>query len=124
MTFEHAILLAHGSRDSRWAQPFHDMTTRISSNHANVSLAFMELCSPSIEEAVNSALASGSSNIAVLPLFFAAGKHLRVDVPAMLKRIEAEHPVTLTLLPPIGEHQQFIAALDRIVEESLSNASE
>ena len=45
----------------------------------NVSLAYMELTSPSLEDAV-AMLGKDIRNIAVLPLFLAVGRHLRHDV--------------------------------------------
>ena len=52
----------------------------------------------------------------LLPLFFAAGRHLREDVPGQLEEIAREHPVSLHLLDPVGQHPAFVDALASIVE--------
>ena len=120
-SFDHTILLAHGSRDKRWVKPFKTIITSASQQqHSAVSLAFMELASPGLEQAVTEACQTGARRIAVLPLFFAAGKHLRESVPVMLAEISATSGAELTLLPPIGEHPEFLAAVTRIIDNLLA----
>lgn len=117
MTQSAMILLAHGSSDARWRAPFEalerDLAPRIDKP---VVLAFMELSEPSLETRVAELLAQGISEIEVLPLFFAAGRHLREDVPGQLDAIARAQPVTLRLLDPVGQHPAFVDALAGIIE--------
>lgn len=120
MHFDHTILLAHGSRDKRWAAPFETIIASASQRHSEVSLAYMELSSPSLEQAVSRAHRKGAKRIAVLPLFFAAGKHLREDVPTMLTEISSGTGAEVTLLPPVGEQPEFLTAINGIIDKLLS----
>lgn len=117
MTQSAMILLAHGSSDARWRAPFEalerDLAPRVGKP---VVLAFMELSEPSIETRVDELLARGFDEIEILPLFFAAGRHLREDVPGQLDAIARERMVTLRLLDPIGQHPAFVDALAGIIE--------
>lgn len=121
------ILLAHGSSDANWCAPFFELEKSLLqsvSNSHNVKLAFMELSSPSIADAVAELSAKGCSNIEILPLFFAAGRHLREDVPKMLAEIEQTYkeqntPLTLELKPPIGQSQAMVDALKNTIENAL-----
>lgn len=121
------LLLAHGSSDANWCAPFFELEKSLLqsiSNTYNVKLAFMELSSPSIDQAIEELSAQGCQNIEILPLFFAAGRHLREDVPKMLAKIEQSYqaqntPLTLELKPPIGQSQAMINALKNTIENSL-----
>lgn len=119
MTDSAMILLAHGSSDARWRAPFEalerDLQPRVDKP---VVLAFMELSEPSLETRVAELAARGITRIEVLPLFFAAGRHLREDVPGQLAEIGRQHPVSLHLLDPVGQHPAFVDALAGIVESS------
>jgi sirohydrochlorin cobaltochelatase len=115
MPYDHTILLAHGSRDPLWAQPFRDLCQRLGKNHSNVSLAFMELCEPGLSEMVDRAAARGASRIAVLPLFLAAGRHLREDVPLQITQIAEDTGLSVTLLPAIGEQEPFVTFLEALL---------
>jgi len=115
MAYDHTILLAHGSRDPRWSQPFRDLCSKLGSRTARISLAFMELCDPDLQVAIDQAVAGGATRIAVLPLFLAAGRHLREDVPGQIERIRQTHGVVITLLPAIGEQPVFASFLETLI---------
>lgn len=117
------ILLAHGSSDVRWQDPFHEMTEEIRSmqpndDHALIKLAFMELCEPSLQAVCEQLKKEGVKQIDIYPLFFAAGRHLRVDVPNQLAAIEAQLGVQTLLHPPIGQEQRVKQAIaDTIISQ-------
>ncbi|MBZ9539974.1 sirohydrochlorin chelatase [Modicisalibacter tunisiensis] len=112
------ILLAHGSRDPRWRAPFDSLGEGLAERlERPLRLAYMELCEPSLDSVAAELAAAGCRRAEILPLFFAAGRHLREDVPGQLERLNAEHPdLALTLLPPVGEHPAFVDALAMIIE--------
>ncbi|MEQ4538562.1 MAG: CbiX/SirB N-terminal domain-containing protein, partial [Billgrantia sp.] len=90
---------------------------------ANLKLAYMELSEPSLESTVAELAASGIQRAEILPLFFAAGRHLRKDVPAQVEALRSAHPsVDLQLLPPVGEHPAFVEALAAVIAEQAGEA--
>lgn len=113
------ILLAHGSRDLHWRAPFDALAETLANRHTTpVRLAYMELCEPSLETMVAELTAEGMTHADILPLFFAAGRHLREDVPGQIEALQGTYPgVTLHLLAPVGEHPAFIDALVGIINE-------
>jgi sirohydrochlorin cobaltochelatase len=123
------ILLAHGSRDPKWQIPFQDMTQAIkqhdemsSSNPSQeviVELAYMELCEPSLESMCETLFKQGVKLINIYPVFFAAGIHLRVDVPKQLKAIEAELGILTKLHPPVGQEKAVQHAITQVILERL-----
>lgn len=117
------IVLAHGSTDPRWQAPFETLENRLKERMATpVRLAYMELCDPLIEDVVTELHAEGHEHIDILPLFFAAGRHLREDVPAQLDAMRKTHQgLSLSLLDPVGQHPAFADTVVAIVEENQRN---
>lgn len=122
------ILLAHGSRDPKWKIPFQDMTQAIKQHEMSsldqsqemiVELAYMELCEPSLESMCEKLSKQGIELINIYPVFFAAGIHLRVDVPKQLKAIEAEFGVRTKLHPPVGQEKAVQDAITQVILERL-----
>lgn len=113
------ILLAHGSRDPRWRAPFDDLAAALATRlDVPLRMAYMELCEPSLETTAAELEAAGCRQADILPLFFAAGRHLREDVPGQIDALHAAHPgLTLDLLAPVGEHPAFVDALAGIIEK-------
>ncbi|MCW4149801.1 CbiX/SirB N-terminal domain-containing protein [Halomonas sp. 18H] len=113
------ILMAHGSSDPRWREPFERIHQASAERLGQpLHLAYMELCDPSLEDTVAQLAAEGFEHVEILPLFFAAGRHLRKDVPAKVEAMSAQHPdVKLDLLDPVGEHPAFIEALAGVIAE-------
>lgn len=112
------VLVAHGSRDQQWADTFTHMTAKAIVARPNSVLAFMELNSPSIEDVVREANQQGIKYFEVLPLFLAKGKHLKTDIPNIIKSLEKELDIEVTLLDPIGEHPEIADAITKILEKT------
>lgn len=119
------IVLAHGSTDSRWQAPFETLEQRLKARMTTpVRLAYMELCDPLLENVVAELHTDGFNDIDILPLFFAAGRHLREDVPGQLDTLRQEHPeLLLTLLGPVGQHPSFADVVVSIVAENQRDSS-
>jgi len=84
------ILLAHGSRDPRWKAPFESLAETLAGRLSTpLRMAYMELCEPSLEATVAELRDSGIERADILPLFFAAGRHLREDVPGQITALGA-----------------------------------
>lgn len=118
------ILLAHGSSDPAWRAPFEQFHTSLAARmQVPLKLAYMELSEPSLESSVAELASAGLRRADILPLFFAAGRHLRKDVPAQVEALRLSHPdIELRLLPPVGEHPAFIDALAAVVAEQAGEA--
>lgn len=123
------ILLAHGSRDPQWQIPFKDMTQTIkqhtggsasdSASPIIIELAYMELCEPSLEQTCEQLCQQGFNLINVYPVFFAAGRHLRIDVPKQLQAIELNLGIRTKLHPPIGQEKAVQVAITQVILQRL-----
>jgi sirohydrochlorin cobaltochelatase len=108
------VLFAHGARDPEWARPFEEIRSRVRSSRPEypIELAYLELMSPSLEEAIASLAKQGASAITVFPLFMAQGGHLKQDLPRILDAIRASYPrIPIALETPIGEVPEILAAI-------------
>lgn len=117
------LLLAHGSSDPKWCETFEKLAAPSLASIPDAAIAYMELSEPSLDAEVARAAQDGVRQITVLPLFLAAGRHLRKDVPAMIERLSDEHAVSIKLAAPVGEHPLLGDAIRHIVEESLQTPS-
>jgi sirohydrochlorin cobaltochelatase len=117
MSGAHAIVLfAHGAREARWADPFEAVAARVraAAPERPVRLAFLELMTPSLGDAVGQLVGAGATRIDVVPLFLGTGGHLRRDLPALLETLRATHPaIALRLHAAIGEHPEVVDAMAR-----------
>jgi len=113
------ILLAHGSRDPLWAKTFEAFTKNARAKHSNTTLAYMELCTPSLEQEIDKGVKNGYHHISILPLFLARGKHLRYDVPKLLKQYELKHNIVIKLLAPLGEQAELATAVELFIDRHI-----
>ena len=107
------ILLAHGSRDPAWAAPFETLTHALQTKHpqSKIALAFMELTEPSLTDVLKTFEAAGVEEVEVLPVFFAAGRHLKKDVPAQIETFMKESALRVSLGEPIGAWPEVQAVM-------------
>jgi sirohydrochlorin cobaltochelatase len=100
------VLFAHGARDPEWARPFEAIRDQVRKLRPEypIALAFLELMSPTLEDAIAALAGEGASAITVFPLFMAQGGHLKNDLPRILESIREAHPhVPIALEPAIGD---------------------
>jgi sirohydrochlorin cobaltochelatase len=120
MTDKRLVLLAHGSKDTRWQLPFNELTTVLKERLGAdaVCLAYVEFIPPTVSDVAGEAVRDGKRELLVLPMFLAAGAHLAEDVPAQVTEARSRFPqLQIELLPPIGEHARVRRLFQEIVCE-------
>lgn len=108
------LLYGHGARNPEWAQPFHRIRDAIKARDpgALVEPGFLELMRPSFEEGVASLVAQGATRIVVVPIFMAAGSHVKKDLPQLAASAMDRHPgLEFELAAPVGETESVLAAM-------------
>lgn len=114
------VLFAHGARDPEWARPFEAIRDSVRKQRPEypIELAYLEMMSPTLEQAVDSLAREGASAITVFPLFMGQGGHLKQDLPRILDAIRKTHPhVPISLESAIGEVPGIIEAIARSILE-------
>jgi sirohydrochlorin cobaltochelatase len=108
------VLFAHGSRDVRWAEPFRAIQQKLAAQKPGITIevAFLELMSPSLADAVDRLAASGHGPVTIAPLFMGQGAHLRRDVTSIVADLRERHPaLDLKVLPAAGEIEEVLDAI-------------
>ncbi|SOB75743.1 sirohydrochlorin cobaltochelatase [Marinobacter sp. LV10R510-11A] len=117
------ILLAHGSSDKRWCDTFEALAEPTLKAVSNSRIAYMELAEPSLNAVVHEGVAAGTHDFTIVPLFLAAGRHLRKDVPAMIEALEKATGASIKLSPPIGENPLLGQAIKDVVALQLAQST-
>jgi sirohydrochlorin cobaltochelatase len=108
------VLFAHGARAASWAVPFQRLRELTAAQRPDVavSLAFLELMTPSLPDEVDALVARGVREVTVVPIFLGQGGHLLRDLPLLLERLRASHPaVRFATVPAVGEDPAVLAAM-------------
>ena len=114
MTGSAVVLFAHGSRESDWVLPFERLRAKIAAalGADAVGLAYLEHSLPPLDQAIAALYAGGVRRVTVVPLFLAAGGHLKRDLPRMLEDIVRRHPgLSAQVTPPLGEVEPILDAI-------------
>lgn len=108
------ILFAHGARAESWKAPFErlrDMTQRRMPD-VPVSLAFLELMEPRLQPQVTSLVATGVTDITVVPVFLGQGGHVLRDLPLMIDELRVVHPgLAIRVAGAVGEDPDVLKAM-------------
>jgi sirohydrochlorin ferrochelatase len=101
------LIIAHGSRRQASNDEVEALAARLRRlpqlEFDDVSVAFLELATPGISEALEHCVERGFLDITVFPYFLAAGRHVVADIPVELEKFQAEYPqVSIALTPHLG----------------------
>lgn len=116
------ILFAHGARDARWREPFDRLQAMLQAMRPDVvvRLSFLELMAPDLATTIADLEASGITEIAVVPVFFGQGGHLRRDLPALIDTCRTRHPaIQLRTAPAVGEDAGVLQAIATYCSDQL-----
>lgn len=108
------VLFAHGARAASWALPFQRLRELTAAQRPDcaVSLAFLELMSPSLPDEVAALVARGVRELTVVPIFLGQGGHLLRDLPQLLEGLRAAYPeLVFSTVPAVGEDPAVLAAM-------------
>lgn len=105
------LFVGHGTRNKTGQQQFLRLAESLRAAVAPLPLevAYIEIQSPSIEEALLGLHARGLNNVSLSPaLLFAAG-HAKQDIPVAIAAAEAKCPgLVVTVAEPLGCHEALL----------------
>jgi sirohydrochlorin ferrochelatase len=71
-----------------------------------VQHAHMELCAPSIDDAIDALAARGVRELVLVPYFLAPGRHATEDIPRLAHEAAARHPeLRVRIAECLGVHE-------------------
>lgn len=118
------VFFCHGARDPKWREPFEAIVKQylVAEPGQPVALGFLELMTPSFDEAVAAVIAQGVRAVRVVPLFLAPGRHTRVDLPALMEQAQVKWPaIDFSVVPTLTE---IPTVRDAIVDWALSGPAQ
>ena len=117
------ILFGHGSREPEWAQPLESIARELSGQFV-VELAYLERMKPTLDEAVDSAVAKGARRVRIVPVFLGAGGHIKEDLPKLAEAARARHAgIEIVLETAIGERPEITDAIAAVISKGISHQS-
>jgi sirohydrochlorin cobaltochelatase len=120
------VLFAHGARSASWAEPFERLRDMAAARapELDVSLAFLELMSPRLQDQVASLAAQGVDDVTVVPVFLGQGGHVLRDLPLILDEMRLAHPgMKIHTVGAVGEDPTVLQAMTDYCIKSVTNGS-
>ncbi len=102
------VLLVHGSRDPGWMAPFEALRAAVAARlpHATVTIACLQFCTPTVEQALSALAQEGVTEIIVAPVFISALGHVLKDAPPQVEKARKKFPaLKVTVSEAVGELQ-------------------
>lgn len=118
MSGERALLLvSHGSRDPRAQVAVERLAAEVARQQpcARVGLAYLDFTAPTVGESLRDLVADGVREVVAVPLLFAPGYHVRVDLPSAVAEVRAGCPdLRVHVAGPLGQDEPglLLDALD------------
>src|SRR5882672_1236090 len=112
MSSSAVILFAHGAREAEWARPFESVRDRLRSEGLRVELAYLEIMTPSLEDAARLLVDESIESVTIVPLFLAQGGHVNRQLPGMVAALKRRHAGTeFHVTPALGDDPEIVAAI-------------
>jgi sirohydrochlorin cobaltochelatase len=108
------ILFGHGARNPEYIEPFKRIRAVVEAQQPEVpvELGFLELTQPSLEASIECLARRGVTQIRVVPIFFAPGRHVLRDLPQLLGNAADRFPeVEFEVVACVGEVDTVVAAM-------------
>ena len=118
------VLFAHGSRDPLWRLPIDAVAQQMTSQWPNMSVAvaFLELTQPDLPSTVEQMMKQGLSHVRIVPMFLGVGRHVREDLPEIVRGLTDAYPqMRFELVPAIGEHPAMTSLMAHIAAGQMVN---
>ena len=107
------ILFCHGSPDPEWARPFVTLRDIVAAKSPEmaVELAYLAPAQPDFEAVAAQMADSDVKDVAVVPVFFARGSHVKKDLPQLVAAAIERHGMHFRVLPTMGESEPMLSAI-------------
>jgi len=107
------VIVAHGSRRSESNEELMLIAKKLAaltdSGFSNVGYGFLELAEPSIPDAIIECINTGTESVTILPYFLSAGRHVTIDIPNEVSKVQKQYPeFPLIITPYLGSAEGLL----------------
>ena len=115
------LMIAHGSPDPSANGPIEEVTelVRAQGSFADVTLCYLGLNTPLVDDAVDAQIARGRRLLVAVPYFLQLGGHVAEDLPALIEAARARHPDATILL---AEHLAYDPLLIEVIAQRVQES--
>lgn len=116
-----ALVISHGSRSSRTKEEVQQLIEqlKIRTDFSILDYAFLEIEKPSIPEGIERCIHNGAREIVVLLNFLNSGRHVDVDIPAIVDECRKKHPnVQIKISRPVGQHPGIVDLFRDLIQST------
>lgn len=114
------LILAHGSREKQTEATLDQVLALLKHKLQieHIERAFLQFSETNLEKGLAKLIASGVTNIKVIPYFLFEGVHIKEDIPAEIEEFKQSHRgVTITMGQTLGADPRLADILaDRVTE--------
>lgn len=108
------LIMAHGSPRPEANEDIRKVADqiRMQNSHPIVVVGYLDCNQPDIATAIDDCVSAGATVIEAVPYFLHSGRHLLLDVPAILKEGSLRYPaVTILMGRYVGQQPQIAEVL-------------
>ncbi|CAN5503343.1 hypothetical protein BH10PSE17_BH10PSE17_25500 [soil metagenome] len=117
------VLFAHGARDPAWGVPLERLAALLAEHRPSTVIvrAFLELQTPTLDEAVARLLNEGPATVVVMPVFWARAGHVAHELDPAVEVLRGRHPESsFDILPVLSELPGLLETIAATVAKQLT----
>lgn len=120
------VIVAHGSRRTESNEELMLIAKKLialtAADFSDVTYGFLELAEPSIPDAIIQCINSGAESVTILPYFLSAGRHVTVDIPNEVLKVQKQYPQSsLIITPYLGAAESLLEVITSIALTASNN---
>ncbi|PQZ53931.1 cobalamin biosynthesis protein CbiX [Bacillus sp. MYb209] len=116
------IYVGHGSRLQEGNEQFiHFIQSVMKERNERIQkIAFLELTTPTIHDAVTEAVIEGATDIMIVPVLLFAAAHYKRDIPFEIEQMQKKYShITFSVAPPFSTHPHMVELVVKRIRETM-----
>lgn len=116
------VYVGHGSRLQESNEQFiHFIQSVMKERNERIQkIAFLELTTPTISDAVTETILEGATEIMIVPVLLFAAAHYKRDIPFEIEKMQKQYPhITFSVVPPFSTHPHMVELVVKRIREAM-----
>ncbi|HDR4863314.1 sirohydrochlorin chelatase [Bacillus cereus] len=116
------VYVGHGSRLQEGNEQFiHFIQSVMKERNERIQkMAFLELTTLSIQDAVTETIIEGATEIMMVPVLLFAAAHYKRDIPFEIGQMQKKYPhITFSVAPPFSTHSHMVELVVKRIRETM-----